>query len=181
MDPQLFEKAAEMVKTCITGHRKGLPDQPTYLHSIRVSQQLRDHGFSDEVCLGGLLHDIIEDGGKTPDDLRALGVPENALTLIQLATHNTDIVDRDLRWVLMVAELVKADNADAWAIKLADVFDNVKDSHAMKPERGRFMRRVKLPAMLHLSKKQIGETSLWKLVHEYYEALPASEDSMEQP
>ena len=44
----------------------------------------------DEVCTA-LLHDVMEDCGKTPDDLRKLGVSERVLQALILLTHTKDV------------------------------------------------------------------------------------------
>lgn len=47
-------------------------DVPTYKHSIRVYDSLRDHGFGEDVQMAGLLHDIVEDGNYTFEQLKEL-------------------------------------------------------------------------------------------------------------
>gem|GEM_PF-4090664 len=43
-----------------------------YIHSVRVYEFLKTHGFSDDVQYAGLLHDIVEDGGYTFEQLKEL-------------------------------------------------------------------------------------------------------------
>ena len=74
MTENVLEQVAEqLVKTQISGVRKGTTDVPNWTHSSRVRDILRVHGFSDEVILAGLLHDIVEDGGVSLDELRKMG------------------------------------------------------------------------------------------------------------
>jgi (p)ppGpp synthase/HD superfamily hydrolase len=36
-------------------------NSPAYIHSLRVYELLKNHGFDEDTQLAGLLHDIIED------------------------------------------------------------------------------------------------------------------------
>jgi hypothetical protein len=157
----LFEKAARLVADKITGTRKGMPDKENFRHSFRVANLLKVYGFKEEVCIAGLLHDVIEDGGMQSYELRKL-FPSNIIDLVELSTHDLAVPHKDRRWVLMVAQLTKADSSDAFAIKLADVFDNLMDAHMLPKEREMFMREVKAPALLYLSEHLLKSTPLWQ-------------------
>lgn len=157
----LIQQAEALVKERILGTRKGLPYQPTYLHSFRVSTILRNNGFDEDAYLAGLLHDVIEDGGVTVRELQDNGFPERVIELVRLCTHDSAIQNKDLRWILMIVNLEKADSRDAWAIKLADVFDNFLDSHAFSKHRADFMRDVKIPTLLKASEQQLAWSKLW--------------------
>lgn len=157
----LIQQAETLVKERILGTRKGLPDQPTHLHSFRVSAILRNNGFDEDVCLAGLLHDVIEDGGVTVRDLQDNKFPGRVIELVLLCTHDNSMQNKDLRWILMIANLAKANSRDAWAIKLADVFDNFLDSHALSKHRADFMRDVKIPTLLKASEQQLAWSKLW--------------------
>ncbi|NOZ44008.1 MAG: hypothetical protein GXP45_02510 [bacterium] len=51
-----------------------------------------------------------------------------------LSSHNSSIEKSFDRWVNMITKLIKEDNKDAWAIKLADISDNLTECHLM-PDR----------------------------------------------
>ncbi len=158
-----FAMRAEMlVKEHIKGHRKGMPDMPNYEHSLRVAHLLNVYGFNEETRLAGLLHDIVEDGGVSFEMLENGGFSKDVVDIVRLCTHNMDIPHKDRRWILMVTNLAKADSAMAWAVKLADVFDNLMDAHTLPKEREMFMREVKVPVLLSASEHLLGETPLWK-------------------
>lgn len=157
----MWSTAERLVRTKIAGHRKGLPDVPTHVHSFRVAEKLRGHGYPEEVCLAGLLHDIVEDGGVTFPELTAMGFHERVVSLVRLCSHDAAIAHKDARWVLMIASLIRANDPDAWAIKLADVLDNLGDAHAMRLERSTFMREVKAPLLLSLSSGALSGNGLW--------------------
>lgn len=158
--------AEELVRSRISGHRKGMPDAPTYLHSFRVAESLERHGYDSETCLAGLLHDVVEDGGVQLEELEAMGFSARIVELVRLCSHDMGISHKDSRWLLMVAGLVRATDAEAWAIKLVDVLDNLGDAHAMSPDRAAWMRQVKAPLLLRLSEPIIGTSALWRVLRE---------------
>src|SRR5512133_1208716 len=154
--------ATELVKTRITGHRKGLPDVPAYLHSIRVSEALEEQGCSEDVILGGLLHDVIEDGGVTLDELKALGFSDQTIKFVDLASHDVNThLNGDAHWTLMIARLVKENNTDAWLIKIADISDNINDRHAMSSHRAEFLKFTKARLILNLTRDLLQHHPLW--------------------
>ena len=59
---------------------------PYVNHPLHLAEQM---GTEDEVCVA-LLHDVMEDCDKTPDDLRAIGVSERAIEALTLLTHQND-------------------------------------------------------------------------------------------
>ena len=157
----LLEKAKALVKERIPGTRKG-SDEPAYLHSIRVSDSLARFGFSNQVVIAGMLHDIVEDGAMSPEELRGMGFSDRIVQLVRLCTHDDMIEGGDRRWVKMMAGLIDADDKDAWAIKIADLTDNLKSSATMPADRQKFMREAKGPFLLRLSWIVMGKTAIWK-------------------
>ena len=82
-------------------------------HPLHLAEQMRTE---DEVC-AALLHDVMEDCGKTPDDLRAIGVSEQAIEALLLLTHRDGIPYLDyVRGVI--------DNPIARSVKIADLRHN---------------------------------------------------------
>ena len=158
---QLISLAEQLVLERIPGHRKG-SDEPASAHSFRVAQILRTYRYNVSTCLAGLLHDLVEDSETTLDELLSLGFPDRVVRLVDLCSHNESISGADARWVRMMGRLVDADDPDAWAIKAADILDNVRSSHTLPSDRGHFMRTVKAPMFLSLTKQRLGKTRLWK-------------------
>ena len=151
-EAHVFTQAEELVRMRIPGMRKGTTDKPAYTHSFHVRDLLAAHGYGPEVCLAGLLHDIVEDGGMSLDELRAAGFSERVVELVDLCTHDASIEGNDARWIVMMARLVQAGDSDAWAIKVADLADNLRDSGTMRKERREWMVTVKVPLVSKLSK-----------------------------
>jgi len=162
IDSILFETAERLVKERITGFRKGTTDVPNWTHSLRVRDALQKHGFSEDVIMAGLLHDIVEDGNTSLEELKELGFSEAVIQLIDLCSHNQSVAGTEARWLTMMARLTAAHNPSAWAIKLADLIDNLHSCHTMPEERQQFMRDVKGELMLRLTEQMMRGSELWR-------------------
>lgn len=153
---ELNLKAEGLVKERIVGARKGRPDEPKYLHSFRVRDLVSAHHHWDdpdyELFTAALLHDVVEDGGVTFQELKEMGFTDRTIELVRLCTHPMDVEDSAGRWTLMIAKLVEADDDDAWRIKVADLADNLSQSKGLAPEARRFMVEVKGPLVLRLGR-----------------------------
>lgn len=86
---------------------------PYVHHPLHLAESMRTE---DEVC-AALLHDVMEDCGKTPDDLRKLGVSERVLQALLLLTHAKDVPYLDYVRALKDDELARA-------VKIADLRHN---------------------------------------------------------
>ncbi len=165
---KLTKVGEALVKDRIKGTRKGLPEEQNYLHSFRVRDMVSQcHHWDDgdvDLFLAALLHDVIEDGGVTVDELESLGFSKRTIELVQLCSHDKNIEDKTARWMLMVAKLIEADDDDAWRIKLADLADNLAQSKGLSLENRRFMIEVKAPILLRLGK--VGYSAHFKLAEE---------------
>lgn len=156
-----MDKALKLVGEKITGTRKGC-EEPTYKHSIRVADTLKKNGYPNEVIIAGLLHDIIEDGSMTAQELMDLGFSERTVSLVDACTHDSTMRNKDARWVKMIARLIDLADKDAWAIKCADLFDNYRSCHTMPNVRAAFIRTVKAPLLLSVTKDILGESGIWQ-------------------
>ncbi|MFI5938021.1 HD domain-containing protein [Actinoplanes sp. NPDC051494] len=56
-------------------------------HPRTVARILRDQGYSDNVIMAGLLHDVVEDSTLTLNDLRELGYPESTVRAVDSVTR----------------------------------------------------------------------------------------------
>jgi hypothetical protein len=153
---ELKIKAETLVKERIKGTRKGLPDEPNYLHSFRVRDMVSScHHWDDgdyDLFIAALLHDIVEDGGVSFEELKQMDFSDRTIELIRLCTHQMEVKDSTERWIGMIAKLVEAKDEDAWRIKLADLADNLTQSKGLSLENRRFMIEVKAPLLLRLAK-----------------------------
>lgn len=160
--------ATELVKAKILGTRKGSPE-PAYLHSVRVSATLERLGFAPDVVLAGMLHDIVEDGNTSLAELEQLGCNAQVLHLVDLSSHAMHTTalsshQKDQRWAKMVWRLEEANNPEAWAVKMADLLDNLRGSASLKPERQAVFLEIKAPTYLRLTNTLLGQHPLWREV-----------------
>jgi hypothetical protein len=87
--------------------------------------------FGDELVMAGLLHDVIEDTDWTADRLRAVGVPDRVVAIVEAVTKRPGFSYNEMIWRI-------TENREATLVKIAD---NAHNSHpdraALLPEGGR--------------------------------------------
>jgi (p)ppGpp synthase/HD superfamily hydrolase len=88
--------------------------QPYILHPIRVMLQCR----TEEQRIAAVLHDVVEDTGRSFDDLRDLGYPEDILRALDCLTK------RDGEPYEAFVERAASDPI-ARVVKIADIEDNM--------------------------------------------------------
>ena len=86
---------------------------PYVFHPWHVAEQMDDEAST----AAALLHDTVEDGDVTLDDLRDMGISEEVVEVVALLTHDDDIPYLDY-----VKKL--APNPIARKVKLADLAHN---------------------------------------------------------
>ena len=97
--------------------------KPVILHSIRVGMTLFDHGYSRDIVLAGLLHDILEDTNYPSEDLQKhFGV--NVAKIVQAATLALSISDKREQNMDVFLRCRSA-GFDALIVKCADILDNI--------------------------------------------------------
>lgn len=97
--------------------------KPTAFHSIRVGTYLYENWYSENICLAGLLHDIIEDTNVTKEELKEK-YWEEVYDLVIANTKNMDIADKEQRNRDMISRCSQSEAA--LIIKCADIMDNYK-------------------------------------------------------
>jgi len=103
---------------------------PYLLHAVRVASRLED----GTERIAALLHDVVEDTPLTLDDLRAAGIPEEAVRLVDLLTK------RPGESRSAYCRRLEGDPA-ARRIKLADLEDNL-DVRRLRRVTARDARRL---------------------------------------
>ncbi len=103
------------LKICFEAHKDQLDKAgaPYVFHPFHLAEQM---DTEDEMCVA-LLHDVIEDAGKTPDYLRSKGISEQVIEALLLMTHTDGVPYMDY-----VAALAK--NPLARRVKMADLRHN---------------------------------------------------------
>lgn len=158
----LVSLAQRLVTERIKGHRKGLPEVPTHEHSFRVYEIIKKQDdMSNDARLAALLHDIVEDGGVTYEELADAGFSQRTIELVRLCSHSETDMGKEARWTLMIAKLIEAKDREAWAIKIADLLDNLKESRGLAFENRHFMVEVKAKLMLRLTARLFADHPLW--------------------
>jgi (p)ppGpp synthase/HD superfamily hydrolase len=157
---ELQALAIKLISERIPGTRKGSLEA-AWVHSKRVSQRLSKHGYGLDVVLAGVLHDIVEDGNTSLKELLNLGFSSRTVQLVDLASHDDAIFDKDNRWAQMVFRLEQAGDSDAWAVKVCDLIDNLHGSISLITERRAVFFEVKAPTYLSLSRVPLQMNALW--------------------
>ena len=122
-------------------------------HPLHLAEQMHQE---DEIC-AALLHDVMEDCGKTADDIRAIGVSERAIEALLLLTHG-----RGVPYLDYVRKL--RDNEIARKVKIADLRHNselsridVVDARSIERLRKYMEARVVLGDMAYALSTPVGE------------------------
>lgn len=158
----MFNKARRLVTDNIKGTRKGI-NEPNSLHSLRVYEKLKAHGYSETIAIAGLLHDIVEDSRITLADLYEQGFSSQVVSLVEYVTHDPSIRNNDLRWLEMIVRIARNKNYDALAIKVCDVIDNLSQCEGLSADRQLVMRNMKALTLYQLGKNHIKQSLLDEL------------------
>lgn len=98
--------------------------KPILAHDIRVGMYLLEKGYGKEVVLAGLLHDVIEWGNMSAQEV-AQEFGDEVAELVVANSKNPDAVSGKER-VEELARRCVAHGCDALAIKAADTLDSFK-------------------------------------------------------
>lgn len=93
--------------------------QPYAAHVCRVADALAALGAPDYVVMAGYLHDSVEDGHATLQDLVDAGVPDRVVALVGVLSRERGEAYAD--YVARVASV-----PDAVLVKRADIADNTR-------------------------------------------------------
>jgi (p)ppGpp synthase/HD superfamily hydrolase len=111
--------------------RKGT-DIPYIVHAVHVSVILLRHGFDEGVVIAGLLHDVIEDCGVSPQQLETLFGAEVA-RLVEAVSEQKRIGDRERSWEERKTEAIthlRSGGPRVAALKAADALHNIRSISA---------------------------------------------------
>ncbi|MFZ3301562.1 MAG: HD domain-containing protein [Microgenomates group bacterium] len=97
--------------------------KPTLLHSLRVGLVLHSYGYSGNVVVAGLLHDLVEDANVTIKEIETeFGI--EVAKLVEVETKDPDIQDEIEKADHLIDKLLKF-GEDALVIKASDLLDNL--------------------------------------------------------
>ncbi len=120
-------------------NQKDCSGHPYEYHPQRVAGNLQMlfPDTSEDVLMAALLHDVIEDCGISPEELRDLGYSEECIQMILIVSKPED----DKRsYKQVITDIIQTRNIGAILIKIADNVDNshpqrVKELSDTNPER----------------------------------------------
>jgi (p)ppGpp synthase/HD superfamily hydrolase len=109
--------------------RKGPRADPYIVHPLRVADLALRAGYSTDVQIAALLHDVVEDTAVTIEDLKALSVPPRALELVVLLTKwwgdTARVTEKAVGKAAYYAAIVR--DEEAIGLKLLDRADNLAE------------------------------------------------------
>ena len=95
---------------------------PYIEHPRRVARAVEAEG--EEAVIAALLHDVVEDGGLSVDELRAAGMPETSIAAIVAVTKQADEHGSDEGYRRFIERIATSGSRLAIVVKLADLADN---------------------------------------------------------
>ena len=98
--------------------------KPILFHDLRVGVYLYEQGYSEEIVVGGLLHDMLEWSRANQDLIRDV-FGEKILTLVQANSKDDSIEDSVEKTNELISRCVQC-GQDALIIKSADIIDSFK-------------------------------------------------------
>lgn len=116
-----FERALKFLAGKMPPAKKLI--KPTLFHSVRVGIYLYNKEYSKNICIAGLLHDLVEDANVTERDLfNKFGTKISELVMAN--SKNMNIENNDERLIELI---VRCSNhsKEAMIIKSADILDNI--------------------------------------------------------
>lgn len=170
---ELMNNAIEYLAIALntTGHN----EKPVLIHSIRVGFHLYELGYSDDIVIAGILHDILEDTETTKSELQNnFGI--NITNIIAANSFNTLIEDKTEQFKDMFKRCMEY-GREALIIKAADILDN---SNYIKFVRNKEMRDwllFKMDSFINISRELIETEEIWIKLKEKYKYLIVEFDS----
>lgn len=117
-----FEKAVKLlVEHMPAGEER---KKPLLMHVLRVGTYLYERDYSDEIVLGGLLHDILEWTDASEDIVRS-EFGDRVLAIVKANTKNRDIVDPVGRRREYIDRCIEVGEG-ALIVKAADTLDSYR-------------------------------------------------------
>ncbi|MFD3157290.1 HD domain-containing protein [Haloimpatiens sp. FM7330] len=139
-----------------TGHNS----KPVLLHSIRVGFYLYKKGYNQDIVLGGLLHDILEDTETSINDLNdKFGI--RVTKIVAANSFNTSIGDKTEQFQDMFNRC-KEYGKEALIIKAADIMDNSNYIQFVNDKKTINWLLFKMKSFINISREEIEKEDVWK-------------------
>jgi (p)ppGpp synthase/HD superfamily hydrolase len=124
---QQYEEALQVATVAHHEQMRKGSELPYIVHPVHVSVILLRHGFSTEVAIAGLLHDVVEDQGYELSEIERRFGPRVA-QIVEALTEQKRDADGDKRpWEVRkqeALEQIRDASREAVAVKAADTLHN---------------------------------------------------------
>jgi hypothetical protein len=125
----LYEEALRLAATAHEGQLRKCSDIPYLTHLVQVAGILAHYGFSREVTIAGLLHDIVEDQDYPLEKIAGQFGQKVAAIVDDLSERKLDEMGRMRPWEVRKQEGVEQmgqSGLESVAVKVADSLHNVR-------------------------------------------------------
>ncbi len=122
-----YEEALKVATVAHLDQRRKGSQLPYVVHPIHVSVILLRHGFSTEIAIAGLLHDVVEDQGYELAEIERRFGPEVSSMVDALSEQKRDAQGNKRAWEVRkreALEKLRQASREAVAVKAADVLHN---------------------------------------------------------
>ncbi len=148
-----------------TGHN----NKPVLLHSIRVGFYLYEMGYSEDIVLAGLLHDILEDT-ETPINYLHDKFGSNVTKIVSATSFNTSINNKTEQFQDMFNRCLKC-GKEALIVKAVDIMDNSNYIQLVNDKKTRDWLLFKMKSFINISKEIIQDEEIWSDLNKKYDSL----------
>lgn len=166
-DNKEIEMAVRFMVTSFSKHNKS--GKPVVTHSLRVAFYLDSLGYSKEVVISALLHDILEDSKVTLEELKKK-FGEKVAKLVEVNSLDLSLPKNADRYK-KVYSLAKKNGPEALLVRGADLLDNSKYYHLVKSKNLKKLLLWKYDYFLKISKELIGDAQVFKDLKTYRQNL----------
>lgn len=157
-DNSEIEKAIKFLVFSI--EKSGKNPKPIIIHSIRTAFYLDYLGYSKNIVIAGLLHDLPEDSEVTLADVEEK-FGKKVRKLVASCTFDRGIKDRAERYKDNFDKAARL-GKEALVLRAADLLDNSHYYHLVKDEETYKRLLDKLDYFLQVSKKIISKEKVYK-------------------
>jgi len=163
----LMNSAIEFLAVSLnnTGHN----NKPVLLHSIRVGFYLYEMGYSKNIVLAGLLHDILEDTDTPINDL-CDKFGSNVAKIVSAASFNTSINDKTEQFQDMFNRCLNC-GKEALIVKAVDIMDNSNYIQLVTDRKTRDWLLFKMKSFINISKEMIQDEEIWSDLNRAHDSL----------
>ncbi len=124
-----YEEALQVATVAHLDQRRKGSQLPYIVHPIHVSVILLRHGFSTEIAIAGLLHDVVEDQGYELAEIERRFGPDVSSMVDALSEQKRDAQGNERAWEVRkreALEKMRGASRAAMAVKAADVLHNAQ-------------------------------------------------------